>query len=924
MSSRKRKNRKKINHSPVSKAQRYVRGSFEPVYALSEARSSLTGNDLVTFGRWLGNVDHRVLSARLFFPKRLKSFEVAYLKKLDNDLLPLWYQGLFSGFSECIKKLLEVKSRIQEKVLTNNSKDAIFLLDEFENEFGISYWSISLKIALISVSKGLEGQKQYTQDILEGQGKNIPGFVIYNISIRAEDKVSPPRYYQMIDQLFEVNDLSGDLSSYLNYRLRDVIRIEFGEEALFSFVSSDPLFDQYEFFVKYLIDLTFQGKTSKGWIECCYEVFKVTGDERLLKVLSVNSGAPFLETIPLSETTVRDSVLAGNLENRTYELKDQEEAFELEFFFPQIDDVKIWPKGALSMMSLPTDEGEDYALTLFKYGMIFETLDVGQWLGGVASLYITPKESEKRKCNFNRFFWNKGLDSFGMYSDILNFNQYLFDFLIDKRPESLSIRWHKFWSDINESVTVFDGVYEQMSLQNRLLVDIESLIRNDRFDEALGLAKKAKAQRLSFDELALIKMIIDISLRSGDIRSALISVVDQYFDRPEMVRKLPFLKVHEKIDKMFRRRFSGIIELSIFYDIVTEIFGEDVSNLRAYAYEDYLISIGINKPSEWQPRQGQDRRKEVYFFRNVCVKEVMQFSIFFSSSKQLQEERIRICNLLIELDPESSEVYENELRALVRNSHIQSAVKQLQQSKISIEENEIRRWAQEAFVQDFSRLKELIKSGQNIAGYDFRESLLEAIKNKRIDKSIFEIPDNEAGQLLQDMVTQIIREAYLNQENGLDCYLSMRIRHGTLSGQLRNPVEEERLITKKTLDGDAYQINNYWKERLIGRLRDEQIDKIMTSLESFSRRFDDKVSYIAEELIQIRRIEKENGLFIPVINNVYILNLAQDIENGITFNEFVERCFSIFWYTVDNDLQSVRQFFSQDVKPDFHKIFLNP
>ena len=171
------------------------------------------------------------------------------------------------------------------------------------------------------------------------------------------------------------------------------------------------------------------------------------------------------------------------------------------------------------------------------------------------------------------------------------------------------------------------------------------------------------------------------------------------------------------------------------------------------------------------------------------------------------------------------------------------------------------------------------------------------------------------------MVTQIIREAYLNQENGLDCYLSMRIRHGTLSGQLRNPVEEERLITKKTLDGDAYQINNYWKERLIGRLRDEQIDKIMTSLESFSRRFDDKVSYIAEELIQIRRIEKESGLFIPVINNVYILNLAQDIENGITFNEFVERCFSIFWYTVDNDLQSVRQFFSQDVKPDFHKIF---
>lgn len=299
----------------------------------------------------------------------------------------------------------------------------------------------------------------------------------------------------------------------------------------------------------------------------------------------------------------------------------------------------------------------------------------------------------------------------------------------------------------------------------------------------------------------------------------------------------------------------------------------------------------------------------------------MQFSIYFSGSKQLQEERVKICNLLIELDPDNSELYEDELRALVRNSHIQSAVKQLQQSKISIDENEIKRWAEEAFIQDFGRLQELIKSGQRIAGYDFRQSLLEALRSNSLDKSLFEIPESEAGQLLQDMVTQIIREAYLNQENGLDCYLSMRIRHGTLSGQLRNPVEEERLITKKTVEGDAYQLNEYWEDRLIGRLDDVQIRRIMDSLENFSRRFDDKVSYITEELIQIRRNEKENGLFVPIISNVYILDLAHDIENGISFREFVERCFVIFWYTVDNDLRNVQNYFSQDVKPEFHEIF---
>lgn len=51
----------------------------------------------------------------------------------------------------------------------------------------------------------------------------------------------------MIDQLFEVNDLSDELSSYLSYRLKDVISFEFDEGDLFSYVSTNPLIDQYEF-----------------------------------------------------------------------------------------------------------------------------------------------------------------------------------------------------------------------------------------------------------------------------------------------------------------------------------------------------------------------------------------------------------------------------------------------------------------------------------------------------------------------------------------------------------------------------------------------------------------------------------------------------------------------------------------------------
>jgi hypothetical protein len=42
-----------------------------------------------------------------------------------------------------------------------------------------------------------------------------------------------------------------------------------------------------------------------------------------------------------------------------------------------------------------------------------------------------------------------------------------------------------------------------------------------------------------------------------------------------------------------------------------------------------------------------------------------------------------------------------------------------------------------------------------------------------------------------------LQEFLTNPDHGLDCYLSMRIRHGTLAGQLRTPLEVEHLITQR-------------------------------------------------------------------------------------------------------------------------------
>ena len=79
----------------------------------------------------------------------------------------------------------------------------------------------------------------------------------------------------------------------------------------------------------------------------------------------------------------------------------------------------------------------------------------------------------------------------------------------------------------------------------------------------------------------------------------------------------------------------------------------------------------------------------------------------------------------------------------------------------------------------------------------FTEALEDALTEGTLPQKSLSLPKNEATDLLFDLVSPVFVECMTNAGYGLDCYLSMRIRHGTLSGQLRGPLEEQKIITQR-------------------------------------------------------------------------------------------------------------------------------
>ncbi len=118
------------------------------------------------------------------------------------------------------------------------------------------------------------------------------------------------------------------------------------------------------------------------------------------------------------------------------------------------------------------------------------------------------------------------------------------------------------------------------------------------------------------------------------------------------------------------------------------------------------------------------------------------------------------------------------------------------------------------------------------------------------------------------MVSLVLTEFPLSTTHGLDCYLSMRVRHGTLSGQLRSPLEEQHLITQRESGSQEYKPNEYWPNRL-PEVSPERRSKVEERLSTFSKSYDDFIDRIANKLIQIRSKDKPEGLFDVFVLNVF-------------------------------------------------------
>jgi len=639
-------------------------------------------------------------------------------------------------------------------------------------------------------------------------------------------------------------------------------------------------------------------------------------DQRLYKLCLISGDASHLDKIVSPRVPILEKALTGTLSNLN--IATPRTMCELHLAAPHIELIQL-PNNIISSIAFNLknitkigEEGKNAYDGLKKLSTVLMGTALGRWCWALSDLFAPGERPFRRSLDGIRYVYSGDglLEACAVLPENVrdSYSQYI-ETQYPKGPIHSVV--NEIFSEKSRLKIVSSNgsrLQEFLALRQSYFCDTRELLAT-KVDDFLEFKKTRTATFLK----------CWTALERGNVGDSLAFATKAIMKNSGYSNWLPIKEIAKTIYVDFENFFPNDINASILYYMLNEQ-EDNYSAIISFTAEDYIDALGVFKPSEMIV--DPDDEFQIFFLAKVCSFETMRRFSEFQTLSDLENERIAICGKLGELDPENRSIYEDEAQEIMTQRKINEAVQHLHASKISIDEDALNVWADLNLRDDFRRFLELKESGQIIVDEDLREALLASFETGVADRSLFEIPKNESAELLVTIAEKFITQCFVDQEHGLNCYLSIEIRHGALEGTLRSAPEKEGIITRKIKELDDYEPNKRWKEiaedNLVPLHEWEFIEDI---LKVFAKKYDTLLSKLTDNCIQIRTDEKPEGLFDPRVTPIVIYSLANDVEKNPTFEQLLSSLFEIFWTMLSNNLEKVRQYIDVDIKNELDKLY---
>lgn len=846
----------------------------------------------------------------------------SYVKSYDTEMN--WLILLFVKYSNDINNFIKLKTKFETNILLGHYSVAENVLNSIKKT-SFSYWGLENRFLLIQLQKGLKHNYE-----LKNSSRNrkdvSPEYFFLNhfFSYKVEDDVSFFSYEKSLE--LSLQDMAPIYQEYMQYRLNpSSYNFEVIEKLLY-ITSNFSILDKYILFRDLIYSLTISDSEIKN-------LDNIHIDELQLEISDplVQKSLSFKKSISLSNSglyeveylSIIDSYTLGNYQsvitkgkvfiNQTPSCFNILELYIKSHIYLEKDTEKITEfDSTINKILILSDtiirkkeNSNDSLIELLTISNSISSFDISHQL---LSFIATNHNEELLNLSLKKdFIYSKFNDplSFSIFN---NQNQYLSSFQDNITAKFFRQINDREFSEIRNDIPSYRTNFQ---IAKRHYID-------ENFEDCYKILEKLIPEIKSVDyqyEFLLI-YLFDSYVFTKQHDKAINLFVETFLNKPQLTKRI---KTSELGNSLLKLKWKGVTHNNINFPIFMYLIDLE-THTKFIAYDLYMRTTKENLPSNlYKNLDRENTSSDVYFLKNVCNEKIIsKKAVVFKNSSDVVKERIAICQILLKIDDNNIKEYNDEISEITQILTVKQRVKEVDESKIYVDEEGILNSELEDVKKSFNRYKKITqllnKSEINSKSLSL-ESLIFLLNNssKNVRESDLQL------DLFRDLYLSIRNKFLFSNKYGLEYYISQRIRHGTIIGQIRKQFKEFNLVTTKSSKSNEYLPNKYWLD-YFNHLNSKQKKDLDTRLNKFSIAIDYVINELKDGYIQIKTEDKKSaqkGWFDfahSVDKNEMILIEYYSFRDIDDFEGFVRHMFDVLWRRTEFNLQNIRAKISGVIK----------
>lgn len=854
--------------------------------------------------------------------------------KYDYEILLNWYCHQIMQHSSLINSFLSQRKKFENDFLLGRYSESMSALDSIASS-SQSLWSIENQFLQVQFEKGLEFNFQLLNSYQNlGIRDRAFYFLAHFFSFKVEEDISYFGYETSLKSSY--SGIPMHYVNFFNYRLNTITQNIGNLEELLSVYNRYPIIDKYLLIRDVFADFAKKDKeNTKRELALERSKYLITeiNDELLNKIIYYVDSNSAIKDFPASQKSeIIDLYTLGKYEDVIVEARD--------FLKINADDFSI--------------------LEVYVKAHIYLNVELNQisnnscFLNNIShSLFLyLKKEKDPNEAFVDLLSQANSISGFDFSKQLISFLQQ--NMLIDDSDREPTAYFysmdynplhHNCFSTYTEKSN-FLQMYKSVTadfftsiFSNEELGEIEDIIPNyrysyykgiyyyeqGRFDDCRNtlhpLVGTCKHVGFLYENIVniLFKCYVDLS----DLDSAIDLYVSTLLYNEELVSRIDTKTAIKFIEE---QSYKNVKHENINFPIFISQSAAEIHS-KYIAYDLYMRSLNAKRPTELLKIIEKFGAAEFLFLRVVANAKIISRKVLvFKNSLEVIKERIEICQALSKLDNNYISEYTKEISELTKRMTVQQRIKQIDQSMIYVDENGLISHEMGDINKSFNRFRtisELMNHNKiDPKGISY-DALLDLIVGN-IDTNTYKKSTRKTDlhfELFVQLFVQVRDKFLFSNYYGLDYYISQRIRHGTIIGQIRKLFQELNLVTSKSSEEGQYLPNEFWSVTEL-KLDDEIRELFENRMSEFSKTIDTLITDLKDKFIQIKTEDPKtvqtgwfNYMYIPAWHKDYLYSFFNKKISLITdFNEFIDSIFDILWDMTSQNLKKIRAGIDESVK----------